>query len=80
MKPEVLSGLTVTDNEFSMVRARETIANEAGTAVLVKGGHSVYSATDFLCRKEKAAIEFPSKRVENPNTHGTGCTLSSAAV
>ena len=44
--------------------------------MLLKGGHSVSDANDLLyingCYKW-----FCSKRINNPNTHGTGCTLSS---
>ena len=46
-------------------------------AVLVKGGHSVSDATDLLLADGKV-FTFAGKRIDNPNTHGTGCTLSSA--
>ena len=43
----------------------------------LKGGHSINDANDLLY--EKGEIKwFCGKRVNNPNTHGTGCTLSSA--
>ena len=48
-----------------------------GCAVLVKGGHSVSDADDLLYAGGQARW-FPGKRIHNPNTHGTGCTLSSA--
>ena len=48
-----------------------------GSAVLLKGGHSVSNASDLLCTREGPAW-FEGRRIDNPNTHGTGCTLSSA--
>ena len=46
-------------------------------AVLCKGGHSLNDANDLLYQNDKATW-FRGKRINNPNTHGTGCTLSSA--
>ena len=48
-----------------------------GCAVLLKGGHSLADADDLLVCQGKATW-FYGKRIDNPNTHGTGCTLSSA--
>jgi hydroxymethylpyrimidine/phosphomethylpyrimidine kinase len=45
--------------------------------VLLKGGHSVNDANDLLFADGEATW-FNGKRIDNPNTHGTGCTLSSA--
>ena len=54
-----------------------SIPDKTGVAVLVKGGHLVNDAVDCLC--EDGHIEwYASRRINNPNTHGTGCTLSSA--
>ena len=64
---EVLAGMTIRD-EQDMVCAAEKISKVYGCAVLCKGGHSINDANDVLY----------SKRIDNPNTHGTGCTLSSA--
>lgn len=50
---------------------------EGETAVLVKGGHSIHDATDILFTNSKV-IKLEGQRIDNPNTHGTGCTLSSA--
>ena len=73
---EVLCGFAVK-NEADMVRAAEKIAAHLNGAVLVKGGHLVSDATDLLY--ESGTVRwFRSERVNNPNTHGTGCTLSSA--
>lgn len=73
---EVLCGFKIT-NEADMVRAAQKIAWLCGCAVLVKGGHLVNDATDILYKNGEVK-RFSSKRIENPNTHGTGCTLSSA--
>lgn len=47
------------------------------TAVLIKGGHSVNDANDILIYNDKVVM-IQGERIDNPNTHGTGCTLSSA--
>ena len=73
---EVLSGINVTDTD-SMVKAAELISTNYGTAVLLKGGHSLNDANDLLFDKGRA-VWFNGERIDNPNTHGTGCTLSSA--
>ena len=74
---ETLTGLTITGKE-QMEEAGRKICAEFGVAVLVKGGHSVNDASDLLCVPGKEPKWFAGKRIENPNTHGTGCTLSSA--
>lgn len=73
---EVLCGFPVRD-EQDMVRAAQAIAPRCGGAVLVKGGHLVNDASDLLYRDGQARW-FRAPRIPNPNTHGTGCTLSSA--
>ena len=65
------------ENENNMIEAAKKIENEYGCAVLVKGGHSINDANDILCKKGTITT-FKGKRIDNPNTHGTGCTLSSA--
>ena len=73
---QVLSGLTVK-NAADMAAAAKTIGETYGCAVLLKGGHNINDANDFLyANGEKVWLE--GKRINNPNTHGTGCTLSSA--
>jgi hydroxymethylpyrimidine/phosphomethylpyrimidine kinase len=73
---EVLCGLKVKD-EDDMIQAAELLAKRFGGAILVKGGHRVNDAHDLLY--ENGNIHwYRSERVNNPNTHGTGCTLSSA--
>lgn len=73
---EVLSGISV-GNDADMLEAARRIYEAHGCAVLLKGGHSVNDANDLLYANGEAKW-FPGKRIENPNTHGTGCTLSSA--
>lgn len=72
---EILSGMTITDSEelsFAGVRIHE----ELGVNVLVKGGH-LEEKTDILVT-DKNTYVYSSRRMDNPNTHGTGCTLSSS--
>ncbi len=73
---QVLSGLTVK-SEDDMVEAAKVIWNNYKCAVLLKGGHSINDANDLLYANGEA-VWFKGKRINNPNTHGTGCTLSSA--
>lgn len=73
---EVLSGMSVSDKE-DMIKAAKKIGDAYGCAVLLKGGHSVHDANDLLYTNGSCKW-FCSKRIDNPNTHGTGCTLSSA--
>ena len=73
---EVLADQRITDRD-SMEKAAEKISRQYGVAVLVKGGHSISDATDILCC-DGVCTAFEGKRIDNPNTHGTGCTLSSA--
>lgn len=63
--------------EEDMIRAAEYISSRYGCAVLCKGGHSLNDANDLLYR-DGTYSWFRGKRIDNPNTHGTGCTLSSA--
>lgn len=73
---EIICGRKITDAS-DMVQAAEQIGNRYGCAVLVKGGHQLNDANDFLWDAGKCQW-FYGKRIDNPNTHGTGCTLSSA--
>ena len=73
---EVLAGMTVHTPEEMEQAARE-IGTRYGCAVLCKGGHQVNSANDYLWQPEGGQW-FYGQRIDNPNTHGTGCTLSSA--
>ena len=73
---EVLSGMAIHTPE-EMEQAARQISEKYGCAVLCKGGHSVNDANDLLVANGEAKW-FLGKRIDNPNTHGTGCTLSSA--
>ena len=73
---EILSGLAITD-AAGMEAAARTISQRYGCAVLCKGGHQINDADDLLWRSG-CGKWFRGKRIANPNTHGTGCTLSSA--
>jgi len=72
----VLSGISVAD-EGDMIKAAEIIGNQFGCAVLCKGGHRVNDANDLLYYNHKYKW-FVGEKIDNENTHGTGCTLSSA--
>ena len=73
---QVLSGMDIRCKE-DMVTAARYIGDSYHCAVLLKGGHSVNDANDLLYTKGQLQW-FQGKRIDNPNTHGTGCTLSSA--
>ena len=73
---EILSGMTITDTA-GMEAAAKAISERYGCAVLCKGGHQVNDADDLLWRNGGGKW-FRGRRIDNPNTHGTGCTLSSA--
>lgn len=73
---EILSGMPVSCRE-DMIKAAKAIYEAHGCAVLLKGGHSAGDASDLLCA-EGICRWFEGKRIDNPNTHGTGCTLSAA--
>lgn len=73
---EVLSGMTIKDEE-GMVEAAKKISETYSSAVLLKGGHQLNDANDLLYQNGTYKW-FYGKKIDNPNTHGTGCTLSSA--
>lgn len=73
---EILSNMKITSVD-DMVKAAELIGKKYDAAVLLKGGHSVNDANDLLYSDGEFKW-FNGKRIDNPNTHGTGCTLSSA--
>ena len=60
-----------------MEQAAQLIHQTTGAAVLVKGGHRVADATDLLFDGE-TLFSYEAPRIDTKNTHGTGCTLSSA--
>lgn len=73
---EILIGQKIT-SEDDMIRAGAKIYDTYKVAALIKGGHKVNDANDLLYN-EGSYTWFKGKRIDNPNTHGTGCTLSSA--
>ena len=74
---EVLFGAHI-ENAADQERAAVEIARATGVAVLVKGGHGENDANDVLARPDGTVTWFEGERVDTANTHGTGCTLSSA--
>lgn len=78
---EILTGHPIRTEE-EMESAAKEIFDCFGCGVLIKGGHSIADANDVLyCRAADGAGKirwFHGRRIDNPNTHGTGCTLSSA--
>ena len=60
-----------------MISAAREISSRYGCCTLLKGGQSLNDANDLLCR-DGEILWFRGKRIHNPNTHGTGYTLSSA--
>ena len=73
---EVLSDMEIHSAE-DMEKAAELISGNYGCSVLIKGGHNLNDANDLLIH-EGRKVWFNGRRINNPNTHGTGCTLSSA--
>ena len=73
---EILSGIKIKNTDDMIVAAKK-ISKFTKGGVLVKGGHLVSTATDLLYLDGEITW-FSHERVDNPNTHGTGCTLSSA--
>ncbi|MGI6424614.1 MAG: bifunctional hydroxymethylpyrimidine kinase/phosphomethylpyrimidine kinase [Tepidanaerobacteraceae bacterium] len=73
---EVLAGFSIKNKE-DMQKAAETISKVTKGSVLIKGGHLEDNADDLLYTQGRT-YWFEAPRIENPNTHGTGCTLSSA--
>ena len=73
---ELAAGSIDTPDE--MADAARRMAARYGCAVLVKGGHSVQGANDVVAEPDGDVTWFRGEHIDNPNTHGTGCTLSSA--
>ncbi len=73
---EVLSGMSIK-NEKDMEKAGLLLDDKYHCAILVKGGHEINDANDLLV-VDHELMWIKGRRVDNPNTHGTGCTLSSA--
>lgn len=76
IEAEALTGLSINGKD-DMVNAAEILHDKYLCGVLIKGGHMEGNSDDLLYY-DKKTVWFKSKRIDNPNTHGTGCTLSSA--
>ena len=77
MNSRISAGSAISVVRAGMEAAAQKISEAYGCAVLCKGGHKENDADDLLWRDGKAQW-FHGERIANPNTHGTGCTLSSA--
>ena len=73
---EILADMSIKNPE-DMEKAANIIREKYDCAVLLKGGHNLNDANDFLLEKNNS-LWFYGEKIDNPNTHGTGCTLSSA--
>jgi len=73
---EIFAAMPVLD-EKDMILAAKKISQNCRCSLLLKGGHRINDANDLLYAREEYRW-FEGKRIDNPNTHGTGCTLSSA--
>ncbi len=76
---QVLSGIEIT-SAADMLVAAQAIQRKMnqGKWVLVKGGHLDDGANDLLLTEHGREVWLHHRRIDTPNTHGTGCTLSSA--
>lgn len=73
---KILTGMEICNKE-DMIKAAKIMYDQFSCAILLKGGHAVNDANDLLYVDGRYRW-FEGKRIDNPNTHGTGCTLSSA--
>lgn len=73
---EVLGGVKI-ENKADMLAAAKKIFKENKVKILIKGGHLADCADDLFYDGARA-VWFKAAKVDNPNSHGTGCTLSSA--
>lgn len=73
---EILANTKIT-NAKEMEEVAMQLNRELGCSILLKGGHSINDASDVICKEGKITW-IKGERINNPNTHGTGCTLSSA--
>lgn len=73
---EVLSNMAI-ESQLDMETSAKFISKMLNGAVLIKGGHIGENSNDLIFIEDQYHW-INGKRVNNPNTHGTGCTLSSA--
>ncbi|MCD7799715.1 MAG: bifunctional hydroxymethylpyrimidine kinase/phosphomethylpyrimidine kinase [Ruminococcus sp.] len=74
---EVLSNMDIKSKDDMVISAKRISKYYRGN-ILIKGGHLVSCADDLLYTSNGDIIWFESVKIDNSNTHGTGCTLSSA--
>ena len=76
---EILAGYKI-EGEKDFEKVARLLSHNSGVSVLLKAGHlnGKYLVDYFYNAEDNTITKLPSKRVETPNTHGTGCTLSSA--
>ena len=72
---EVLTGLLINDDSSMEHACRELFAR-FHCAILLKSGHRTDHANDLLYTGDET-LWIKGERIDNPNSHGTGCTLSS---
>jgi len=73
---ELLTGMSIQTTE-DMLKAAKILSKKYKGHLLIKGGHLKDHANDLLYFEDRP-YWFEGEKVDNPNTHGTGCTLSSA--
>ena len=72
--PECVDAYNVLE---ARVEAAQRVMSRLGAAVLAKGGHAMGRSDDVLVTRDGVEV-FPGERIQTKNTHGTGCTLSTA--
>lgn len=76
---EILAGCKI-EGEKDFEKVARLLSHHSGVSVLLKAGHlnGKYLVDYFYNAEDNTITKLPSRRIETPNTHGTGCTLSSA--
>lgn len=74
---EILSNIKISNDE-DVLKAAKIIKNLGAKNVLIKGGHRLDEPKDTLLLENDKIVYFNAKKIDTKNTHGTGCTLSSA--
>lgn len=76
---EKLSGMEINERD-DMRSAAEVLLRKGANAVLIKGGdfNDLEASYDLLAEKDGTELWLGSERIHSRNTHGTGCSLSSA--
>jgi hydroxymethylpyrimidine/phosphomethylpyrimidine kinase len=81
--PNLLEAAALLDQpvamgEDDMLAQGQRLIGEGARAVLMKGGHGTGDTSLDLLVTPEAVVRLEAPRIDTPNTHGTGCTLSSA--